>query len=194
MIPAYLTNLHLDQVFAPYTANVDTYLLPSTLDEHVVDSEIAKVSGFVSPVFGQTEDMMQKYFEVRNPSGKSYCLLQIDNAAIASNVRTKRCDCAVINDTVLSLIEFKANAMSTNRKTIKKNYKYAMKQLQTTLDIFRAGLTPLGLTLTALRQVDAFVCFRRGYPRLTTSEMNYVVEFASNSGGIPLSFDPIKTL
>jgi hypothetical protein len=69
-----------------------------------------------------------------------------------------------------------------------------MKQLQTTLDIFRAGLTPLGLTLTALRQVDAFVCFRRGYPRLTTSEMNYVVEFASYSGGIPLSFNPIKTL
>lgn len=194
MIPAYLRDLHLNQVFSAYTANVDVYLLASTSDEHVVDSEMAKVSGFVTATFGQSEEQMQKFFEVKNPSGTPYCLLQIDNGAISAAAPTKRCDCSIMNDKKLSLVEFKANAVSTKNKTLKKNYKYAMKQLKTTIALFNTGLNALGRTFTGLRQVEAFVCFRRGYPRLTTSEMNYIVDFARETGGIPLSFTPFMTL
>ena len=35
MIPTYLDNLQLPQVFAAYTAMVDTYLQESNTDEHV---------------------------------------------------------------------------------------------------------------------------------------------------------------
>lgn len=194
MIPAYLSDLHLDEVFAAYTSNVDACLLSSSADEHVVDSESAKVSRFVTATFGQTEELMQKYFEVKNPSGTPYCLLQIDNGAIPATAPTKRCDCGIMNAGKLSLVEFKANAVSTKSKTLKKNYKYAMKQLKTTIALFNTGLNALGLNFTGLRQVDAFVCFRRGYPRLTTSEMNYIVDFARETGGIPLSFTPSMTL
>lgn len=194
MIPAYLNDLHLNQVFAAYTANVDAYLLDSTFDEHVVDSESAKVSGFVTATFGQSEEHMQKFFEVKNLSGTPYCLLQIDNGAISAAAPTKRCDCSIMNGKKLSLVEFKANAVSTKSKTIKKNYKYAMKQLKTTIALFNTGLNALGQTFTRLRQVESFVCFRRGYPRLTTSEMNYIVDFARETGGIPLSFTPSMTL
>ena len=109
MIPAYLNDLHLDQVLAAYTGNVDAYLKESNSNEHIVDSEVLKISGFVSPMFGQPEELAQKYFEVQNPNSKDFTLLQIDNGAILSVAPTRRCDCAVITDKDLSLIEFKAN-------------------------------------------------------------------------------------
>lgn len=193
MIPAYLNDLHLDQVLAVYTANVDAYFQESNRHEHIVDSEVQKISGFVSPTFGQSEELAQKYFEVQNPHGKDFTLLQIDNGAISSAAPTKRCDCAVITDRELSFIEFKANALSSKTKTIKGNYKSAMNQLRITIDIFRTGIAAFGGSLTALRTVEAFVCFRRGYPRVTTSEMTYRTIFAAQTQ-VPLSFEPMKSL
>ena len=69
-----------------------------------------------------------------------------------------------------------------------------MKQLQTTIELFSNGLTARGFNLVSLRNVEAFVCFRKGYPRITTSEMNYRTTFARNTGGIPLSFNGLKIL
>lgn len=193
MIPVYLNDLHLDQVLAVYTVNVDAYLQQSNVNEHIVDSETLKISGFVSPTFGQPEELALKYFEVLNPNSRDFSLLQIDNGVISSAAPIKRCDCAVITDKELSFIEFKANALSSKTKTIKGNYKSAMKQLRTTIDIFRTGIAAFGGSINALRTVEAFVCFRRGYPRVTTSEMTYRTNFAAQTQ-VPLSFEPIKRL
>lgn len=193
MIPAYLNNLHLNQVLAAYTANVEAYLQESNGNEHIVDSETLKISGFVSPTFGQPEELALKYFEVQNPKKRDFSLLQIDNGVISAAAPTKRCDCAVITDRELSFIEFKANALSSKTKTIKGNYKSAMKQLRITIDIFKSGIATSGALLSALRNVEAFVCFRRGYPRVTTSEMTYRTNFAAQTR-VPLSFDPIMRL
>ena len=103
MIPAYLHDLHLDHVFSSYTNHVDGYLLASTGNEHIVDSETVKISGFVTATFGQAEDVALKYFEVKNPSRKPYCLFQIDNGAISSATSVKRCDCAILTCRLLSL-------------------------------------------------------------------------------------------
>lgn len=193
MIPAYLTDLDLPTIFAPYCANVDTYMQQSNKDEHIVDSETMKVSGFVTASFGQDGEKAGKYFEVKNPKGKIFSLLQIDNGIIQTT-STKKCDCIIADTDTLCLIEFKANATSSSANTIKKNYKKAMKQLIVTKDIMQNGLTDLGKNLMTLRNIEAFVCFRKGYPRITTSEMNYKVSFATRTGGIPLSFDSMKEL
>lgn len=92
MIPAYLNDLHLKEVLAAFTANVEAYLQESNGNEHIVDSETQKISGFVSPTFGQSEELTQKYFEVQNPNNTDFSLLQIDNGAISSAATTKRCD------------------------------------------------------------------------------------------------------
>lgn len=194
MIPAYLNDLCLDQVFAAFCGNVDDYLLESSKDEHVVDSETLKITGFVTPAFGQAEELADKFFEVMNPTGLPYTLMQIDNGIISSGGETKRCDCAIANKDKLSFVEFKANAISISNKAVKKNYKKAMKQLLITIDIIDGGLVSLGKSLKALRAVDAYVCFRKGYPRMTTSEMNYQVDFAAKTGGTPLSFNSFMSL
>lgn len=194
MIPDFLADLHLDQVLAAYTANVDLYIHTSTnKQERIVDSEALKVCGFVRPGFGQKEFLDEKHFTVNNPTSRDFALLQIDHAAINTNL-TKKCDCSVISSTDLLLIEFKANATSTSKAVIKSNYKKAMNQLRITKDIFQNGLSALGRDIFTLRNIEAFVCFRKGYPRLTASELNYRVSFAVATGGVPIYFDSYKEI
>lgn len=191
MIPAYLLDLLLPQVFAAYTTSVDSFLQQSVANEHIVDSEAQKISGFVTGTFGQAEDVALKYFAVENPSGQPYALLQIDNGIIQTT-STKKCDCAIANSAYLCLIEFKANAFSTNPSTIQKNYRKAIEQLSTTIGFFDSYMSSIGQNIRTLRSVEAFICFRHGYPRRTSSQMNYQVAFATANGGIPLSFEREK--
>lgn len=193
MIPAYLNNLQLDKVFATYCSNVDQYILESISDEHVVDSNIQKISGFVSGTFGQIEDASLKFFAVENPNGGRYALMQIDNGIIQSS-STKKCDCAIANDACLCFIEFKANAFSSKISTIEKNYDKAIEQLSTIIELFDTYHKSQGVDFKSLRAVEAYICFRHGYPRSTSSQMNYQVSFAAANNGIPLSFDRKKVL
>lgn len=192
MIPAYLNNLQLPQVFASYTAMVDSYLQESNMNEHVVDSSVEGLSGFVTAVFGQEENSAEKFFSVENPSGQTYTLMQIDNGIIKSS-STKKCDCAIANGVSLCFIEFKANAYSNNPSTIQKNYWKAIEQLTITIGFFDNYHTSQGINFRTLRSVEAYICFRKGYPRSTSSQMNYKVDFAANNK-IPLSFDRKKVL
>ena len=188
MMPEYLNDLHLDQVFVQYTSNVDAFILQSCKDEHIVDSESERISGFVTPTFGQLEDLESKYFELRNPSHVPFSLLQIDNGVITSSADIKRCDCSIITDKCISFIEFKANALSIKTRTISSHYRKAMIQLSTTIELFNNGLTAFGVSLSSIRTVEANICFRRGYPRTTASEMTYRTRFA-NQTNVPLYFD-----
>ena len=192
MIPSYLSDLQLDAVFAAYTSHIDSYLQQTNKSEYVVDSESAKVSGFVSSSFGRDEYDADKYFFVNNLKHKVFSLLQIDNATISTHT-TSKCDCAILNDSFFSFIEFKANAISTKKNTVKSNYKKAIKQLRVTQDIVRNGLAAQGKDFLTMRDVEAYVCFRKGYPRFTNSEAQYRVKFAEDTG-IPLSFDPAKII
>lgn len=188
MIPNYLADLQLPSVFSPYTSSVDNFLLLSNKDEYIVDSKSAGVSGFVTPSFGQEEYVAEKYFEVQNPSARPFALLQIDNGLVSSR-NVKKCDCAIANDSDLCLIEFKANATSSNPVTIERKYSEAIEQLISTLGIFNRIED-----ISAKRKVEAYICFRRGYPQNTSAQMNYRVEFLERTGGIPLSFDRVKIL
>lgn len=193
MIPIYLSDLQLDKVFAAYSCNVDRYILESMSDEHIVDSNTQKISGFVSSAFGQNEDKSFKYFAVENPNRGRYALLQIDNGIIQSS-SIKKCDCAIANDKCLCFIEFKANAYSNNISVIEKNYNKAIDQLSTTIGLFYAYHKSQGDDIRTLRVVEAYICFRHGYPRSTSSQMNFQVSFAMKNYGIPLSFGRKKVL
>lgn len=192
MIPDNLVNLQLPKVFAAYSSDVDKHIHETAGNQHIVDSETYKISGFVSPTFGQAEDAAQKYFAVENTSARPYSLIQINNAIIRTP-RTRKCDCIVANDIFLCFIEFKANATSPNVSVIKRNYGTAIKQLEATMAVFRDFYSARGADFRRLRTVEAYVCFRAGYPRITSSQMNYQVAFA-RSNGIPLSFARIKIL
>ena len=196
MIPAYLTNLQLDKVFATYCSNVDQYILESTSDEHVVDSKVKRISGFATAAFGAEEYAAQEYFSIENPTKNPFSLLQIDNGIIKKNVgpATKKCDCAIANDSTLCFIEFKTKSVSTNPLRIENNCRRAIEQLTATINLFDSYHTSQGTDIRNLRTVEAFICFRQGYPRSTASQMNYRDNFATVNKGIPLSFARKKVL
>lgn len=195
MIPAYLNDLHIDDVFRPYCTNVDAFILRSNKSEHIVDSTAQSISGFVTPTFGAEEDADEKYFELLNPMPVDFSLLQVDHGLIPDGATgVKKCDCVVASEKELALIEFKANALSDNNKTIKKNYKKALTQLRLTYGYFKTCLATHGMSLISIRDVEAYVCFKRGYPRLTSSEILYRTTFAAETDGVPLYFDPNKTI
>ena len=193
MIPSYLNDLYLPQVFSAFSSGVDSYIHESTTDEHIVDSHSQRISGFVTASFGQTEDLSGQYFSVKNPTGKKYAMLQIDNGIIQST-RINKCDCAVINDSNLALIEFKTDAFSPNSQVLHRNYKKAMRQLSSVIGLFDAFHSSQGTDFLTLRAVEAFVCFRQGYPRSTSSQMYFQVSFAATNRGVPLSFTRNKIL
>lgn len=196
MIPTYLNNLQLDKVFAAYCSNVEQYILESTSDEHVIDSKDKRVSGFVTAAFGVEENAAKEFFSVENPTKNPFSLLQIDNGIVKKNSgpATKKCDCAIANDSSLCFIEFKTKACSNMLSTIEKNYRRAIEQLTSTIGIFDSFHNSQGVDFRTLKAVEAYICFRHGYPRSTSSQMNYQVSFAAANNGIPLSFDRKKKL
>lgn len=188
MIPLYIQDLSFDTALAPYCSHVDRCIITSNKDEHVVDLEVQKKSVFVTPAIGQLEERAGKYFEVNNPVNKDFSLLQIDHGLI-NTTATKKCDCAVVDDKICAFIEFKTNATSMKTSTIKANYNKALSQLSITIDIFRKGLIASGKNLDVLRNVEAYVCFKKGYPRRTASEGTFRVKFAKQNR-CALYFEP----
>lgn len=193
MIPAYLEDMELPLVLSLSCQEVGDHILESTRSEHIVDSESQRISGFVSPTFGQAEDLALKYFAVENPAANPYALLQIDNGLVKSH-DVRKCDCAIVNGKYIGFVEFKANAASECEVTVRKNYLKAMEQLKATIEMFNQHYMAHGKTIKALRSsVEAFICFRHGYPKKTSSQMNYQVRFVEENG-IPLSFARKKIL
>ena len=196
MIPAYLTDLQLDKVFADHCSKIEQYIQESTLNEHVVDSKVKRISGFATATFGAEENTAKEFFSVENPTKNFFSLLQIDNGIIKKNIgpSTKKCDCAIANNSSLCFIEFKTKARSHIISTIEKNYRKAIEQLTATIGIFDSYHKSQGINFRILRDVEAYICFRHGYPRSTSSQMNYQVAFATANNGIPLSFNRKKVL
>lgn len=193
MIPAYLNNLELPKVFSLSSQEVVNHILESTKDEHIVDSESQRISGFVSATFGQAEYVSRKYFIVENPTASPYALLQVDNGLVKSH-DVRKCDCIIVNDVYIGFIEFKANATSECDVTVKKNCWKAMEQLKATIDTFNRCYKLQGKDIKSCRpSVEAFICFRQDYPKVTSSQINYRVRFKEENG-ISLSFDRVKTL
>lgn len=77
---------------------------------------------------------------------------------------------------------------------VERNYQRAIEQIETTMDIFRNNYSDQGVDYRQIRTTEAYICFRHGYPRITSTQMNYKVAFAAANGGIPLSFSREKIL
>ena len=61
------------------------------------------------------------------------------------------------------------------------------------LEIIHNGITSIGKDFDTLRNIEAHICFRKGYPRQTASEGTYRVKFAA-ANRCALYFDSEKTL
>lgn len=78
--------------------------------------------------------------------------------------------------------------------TVRKNCCKAMEQLKATIEVFNQHYIHQRKNIKSYRSnVEAFICFRLGYPKTKSSQINYRVRFKDDTG-IPLSFDRKKIL
>lgn len=122
--------------------------------------------------------------------GRTFALIQIDDKLLPQQPGGQ-CDCAFVYDGSFNLLEFKTNAMSFNKRTVRNTYRKATDQLKNTIGRFLSA----GVDVRMLAgDAEAHICFNNTYPRKKASEMSRSMRFAMNTGGVGLFFESSKSL
>jgi hypothetical protein len=126
----------------------------------VTDDEEIGHSVFVTSTNGVNKD---KLLEVNNKNRKSLFLWHIDGVMFE---RYSKCDCALLHDRLMHMVEFKANAKNATDDSIQANYEKAKKQLTLTFNAFRELYAKKGFDLwDVFRDIDAKIVFNKTVPQ-----------------------------
>lgn len=105
---------------------------------------------------------LSKTFHAQNPNRNTLVLLPLDGCIItgAHVIQGGVCDCALLTDKEMSLVEFKTNASSELDETIFGNAEKAIKQLWHTYDgIINPECRRVGIDITLKVSIDFYVVF-----------------------------------
>ena len=105
---------------------------------------------------------LSKTFHAQNPNRNTLVLLPLDGRIITGKKITKGgiCDCALLTDKEMSLVEFKTNVLSTNDLTILQRATEAKDQLWHTYDsIINPRCRRVGIDITLRVSIDFYVVF-----------------------------------
>jgi len=137
-------------------------LFSETTHAHVwvTDDDQVGHSIFVFNTNGVNKD---KLLCITNPLSHSVFLWAIDGKMFA---KLSKCDCALVSDSNLHLIEFKANVVSENLLTIGEHYDKATEQLSLTLQNLTKAYGNMGYDIFDIfEDVDAQIVFDRQIPQ-----------------------------
>ena len=107
-------------------------------------------------------DFKSKCFKAINPNGSIIVLLPLDGRIITGAKTSEGgvCDCMLLTEKEMCLIEFKTNATSSNHLTIEDKAKEAIKQLWHTYDkIIRPRCAKTSIIIEQLLSIDFHVTF-----------------------------------
>ena len=177
-----IDRLRLDEAFTKrilhsafnecWTVKCDELLL-------VVDDDEAKVSRF-----GADNEDIGRGLLVYNEQKREIVLLSIDNKLL-KGIRGGIADCAVLDDKQFRFVEFKINAEGN----AKKNFDKATDQLKNTIKVFKDRLHTVDIQFEDAVALSCHVVVSNSFPRSQATMQNYQFEFATDTGGILLSFD-----
>lgn len=105
---------------------------------------------------------LPKTFHAQNPNRNTLVLLPLDGRIITGEhfIQGGICDCALLTDKEMSLIEFKTNVLSTNNMTLLQRANKAKDQLWHTYDsIINPGCKRVGIDITLKVSIDFYVVF-----------------------------------
>lgn len=121
-----------------------------------------------------------KVFEVKNPNKKDIALFAVDGCFIKH--KPEHCDFICFDDTTFSFGEMKFESETKNYLQMETNRHKAVKQLKSTIEIFKEALKNNYLGL----DIEAYVCTPPHYPNKGTALDDFVLEFIEDYGGINL--------
>ena len=80
--------------------------------------------------------------------------------------RFSKCDCALLHDKLMHMIEFKANARNATDDSIQANYEKAKNQITLTFNTFRDLYAKKGFDLWDIfSDIDAMIVFNKTVPQ-----------------------------
>ncbi len=104
-----------------------------------------------------------KLLKVLNPNAKTLFLWRIDGVMFQ---HLSKCDCALLHDKLMHLVEFKANAQNQSDASIEANYEKASEQLALTFEQFLGLYDKAGKNLWSIfDDIDAMVVFDKTVPQ-----------------------------
>lgn len=182
-VPQAVQNLRLCHAFRGYRQRVTDCITPTTEKEFYI-----KDDGQTNTVVIAFDSDDDKVCKVINLSGREAVVLAIDHKLV-DNREGGIADGAVFNLSDFHFVEFKTNAVCQSDTGVEETYTKAMRQLISTLDLFKEVLAKVQVDFTAKVHVECHVIVSSIFPRNNASEMTKALLFAETTGGIPISFD-----
>ena len=140
-----------------------TVALFENSDGHIIwitDDEDIGHSIFVTSTYGVNKD---KLLQVNNRNRSSLFLWHIDGVMFE---RFSKCDCALLHDRLMHMVEFKANARNATDDSIQANYEKAKNQITLTFKTFRELYAKKGFDLWEIfKDIDAKIVFNKTVPQ-----------------------------
>ena len=177
-----IDRLRLDEAFTQkmlhsafnecWTVKCDELLL-------VVDDDEKKYSRF-----GADNEDIGRGLLVFNEQKCEIVLLSIDNKLL-TGIQGGIADCALFDDKQFRFVEFKTNAEGN----AKKNFDKATGQLKNTIQVFKDRLQTVEIQFEDAVVLSCHVVVSNTFPRCQATMQDYQFEFATDTGGILLSFD-----
>lgn len=134
--------------------------------------------------FATDNDDVGKALMIINENKREIILLAIDHQLL-TNYPGGEADCAVFDERQFRFVEFKTNA----KGNLKGNFDKATRQLTNTIKVFTDKLQNVGVSFRDSVTLSCHVVVSNSFPRSQAAMQNYQFEFATDTGGILLSFD-----
>lgn len=142
----------------------------------ITDDATVGHSIFVTDTNGVNKD---KLLKVLNPNIKSLFLWHIDGVMFA---KYSKCDCALLHERLMHLIEFKANAKNASDDSIQANYEKASEQLALTFEKFEELYNNQGQNIyTIFDDIDALIVFDKMVPQDDAFQKNIISKFSKRT-------------
>ena len=177
-----IDRLRLDEAFTAkmlhrafnecWTVKCDELLL-------VIDDNETRVSRF-----GTDDENVGRGLLVFNQQKREIILLSIDNKLL-TGIQGGVADCALFDDKQFRFVEFKTDAEGN----VKKNFDKATGQLKNTIKVFKDRLQTVDVQFEDAVVLSCHIVVSNSFPRSQATMQDYQYEFATDTGGIMLSFD-----
>lgn len=188
--PTAITQLRLLSSFEGYAVKVEDCLTILSDEEFYAFDN--KSLGYSTCSIDIPIELLPKheYFTTKNSSKKEIVFWSIDGKFITKS-RTQKCDCAIFDENVFCLVEFKTDSEGKSEESKEAIINHAKNQIVSTYKLIEKKIKTKGIDFTEEVTVEGHICLSKRYPRKSSEEMSMQALFAKENG-FGLYFDGIK--
>lgn len=188
--PNSVTQLRLLSSFAGFAVKLgDCLIILSDEESYAFDDKVLGYS-ICSKDIPQELELNQEYFTIKNSTKKNIAFWSIDGKFITKS-QMQKCDCAIFDENVFCLVEFKTDSEGKSNETKEEIIKHAQNQIISTHKLITEKIKMKGIDFSQKVTVEGHICLSKRYPRKSSEEMSLQALFAEKNG-FGLYFDGIK--